>query len=331
MTNSTQTQNSRRVTPLSALLLASSITVASGFGGFNRVGTNYGLAAGFSPITSIPSPASSTALSMAQRRGRPRGPVRTIEVKPPMNNEIQYDNLRVTTPNSKGKDDSLGIMSKAEALAKAKELGADLILINENSDPPVCKIADYSKYRYMKEKKAKELKKNSKSSEVKEVKMSYKIDVHDYGVRKKNASKFLNQGNRVKCTVMFKGREVQHDNLGFDLLNRLAEDMSDLCIMEGKPKREGRNLSCFVVPKPEILKQLNDNKRKEERAKKKAKEEAKKKLEAKKAAAAAAMGLEYTPEEEQAPKISLVEDDEDDDATLDELLGGDSLTDDLFG
>merc|ERR1712228_569879 len=129
-----------------------------------------------------------------------------------------------------------GIMSKSEALIKAKELGGlDLILINENSDPPVCKIVDYSKYRYMKEKKAKELKKNAKATEVKEVKMSYKIDVHDYGVRKKNALKFLNQGNRVKCTVMFRGREMQHDNLGFDLLQKLAEDMEEVCVKDGRP------------------------------------------------------------------------------------------------
>merc|ERR1711957_453453 len=103
----------------------------------------------------------------------------------------------------------------------------------------------YSKYRYEKEKKAKEAKKNSKSSEVKEVKMSYKIDVHDYGVRIKNASKFINQGNRVKCTVQFKGREVQHDKLGVELLGKMAEDMTKICTMDSKPKREGRSLICI--------------------------------------------------------------------------------------
>lgn len=253
-----------------------------------------------------------------------------------MNDEIKHDTLRVSVPDfSKdangrgGKDEVLGVMSKTEALAKAKELGGlDVILINENSDPPVVKIVDYSKYRYEKEKKAKEVKKKSKASEVKEVKMSYKIDVHDYGVRKKNASKFINQGNRVKCTVMFKGREVQHDNLGYDLLQKLAEDMSDICTMDGKPKREGRNLSCFVVPKPEILKKINENKRKDEKAKRKKREESKVKMEekqaAKAAAAAAAMGMGEA-------KTVLLEEDDDDDATLDELLGGDSLTDDLFG
>ena len=141
---------------------------------------------------------SSTELFI-RRGGRPRGPVRNIEVKPPMNQEIKYAEVRVTAMSSSGKDEALGVMTKSEALNKAKELGGlDLILINENSDPPVCKIADYSKYRYIKEKKAKEVKKNSKASELKEVKMSYNIGSHDYEVRKKNASKFIIQGNRVK-------------------------------------------------------------------------------------------------------------------------------------
>lgn len=280
------------------------------------------------------------SLNMAGRRGRPKGPLRTIEVKPPMNQEIKFDTLRVTTPNPKGKDITLGVMSKSEALEKAKELGGlDLILINENSDPPVCKIADYSKFRYMKEKKAKELKKNAKATEVKEVKMSYKIDVHDYGVRKKNAAKFLNQGNRVKCTVMFKGREIQHDKLGFELLTRLATDLEDLCSMEGKPKREGRSLSCFITPKPTVVKAINDNKRKLEKAKRKKREqtlqEFEEKNEAKKVAAAT---TDVTAEKkDEGSSLSLEEllegaaNDDDDDESLDDLIVGDGVTDDLFG
>jgi translation initiation factor IF-3 len=226
-------------------------------------------------------PVSSTSL-FGQKRGRPRGPLRTIEVKPTMNDEITHENLRVTVPNlspTSGrtkKDEALGIMTKSEAMAKAKELGGlDVILINENSDPPVAKIVDYSKFRYEKEKKAKELKKNSKASEVKEVKMSYKIDVHDYGVRIKNAAKFIKQGNRVKCTVQFKGREVQHDKLGFELLDRMAEDLTKICTMEGKPKREGRSLGVILSPRPEVTKAVNDKKRADEKAKKKNKKQMK--------------------------------------------------------
>merc|ERR1719410_2075234 len=167
-------------------------------------------------------------------------------------------------------------MSKSAALMKAKELGdLDLIMINPNADPPVCKIVDYSKYRYMKEKKAKELKKNSKASELKEVKMSYNIDIHDYDVRLKHAQRFLKQGNRVKLTIMFKGREVQHEKLGFDLLVKISDDMTDICTLDSRPRREGRSLSCFVSPRAEVLKAINERKRAEEKAAKKKKEQRK--------------------------------------------------------
>lgn len=290
---------------LTTLLVASSLTGLSAF-------------LQNAPITFKPS---TTSLD-AMRRGRPRGPLRTIEVKPTMNDEIQYDQLRVSVPNlsptsgKQQKDEQLGVLSKAEALAKAKELGGlDVILINENSDPPVVKIVDYSKFRYEKEKKAKELKKNSKASELKEVKMSYKIDVHDYGVRIKNASKFIKQGNRVKCTVQFKGREAQHDRLGFELLSKMSDDMTKICVMEGKPKRDGRFLSCILSPRPEVTKAYNDKKRAEEKQKKKNKRRSK----------------ENKAKKDQPTKtINMKDDDDDGDASLDALLGSDSTTDDLF-
>merc|ERR1712232_818131 len=177
-----------------------------------------------------------------RRGGRPRGPLRTFEVKPPMNEEVakDYKEVRVSMLNEDtGKDDSLGIMSTRDALAKAKEEGVDLILINPNGDPPVCKIVEYSKFRYMKEKNAKEKKKNAKTSEVKEVKMSYKIDTHDYNVRMKTANKFLVKGNRVKATVVFKGREQQHIDLGRTLLKKFGEDLGDIAQMDGRPRQEG--------------------------------------------------------------------------------------------
>lgn len=278
---------------------------------------------------------------MARMRGRPRGPVRTIEVKPPMNSEITFSELRVTVPNTAPsastnnvKDEVLGIMSREDALAKAKEMGGlDLILINENSDPPVAKIADYSKYRYEKEKKAKEAKKNSKNTEMKEVKMSYKIDVHDYGVRIKNASKFINQGNRVKCTVQFKGREMQHDKLGFELLSRMAEDLTKICVMDGKPKREGRSLIAILSPRPQVTKALNDKKRNDEKEKKKNKQKSKEKgnssLEAIEDDAADG-GDEQ--EKSAASVIDILTDgDEGDiDSSLKELLGTDDLQDGLL-
>jgi translation initiation factor IF-3 len=324
-----------------ALLLASSSAV-SGFTPSPLFGikhtTNHQLS---SPITTTTTTeitttpiSTTTSLSMARKRGRPRGPIRTIEVKPPMNAEIKYEELRVSiinvdnTSDKKLKDTVLGIMSKSEALTKAKELGGlDLILINENSDPPVAKIADYSKFRYQKEKKAKELKKNSKASELKEVKMSYKIDVHDYGVRIKNASKFIKQGNRVKCTVQFRGREVQHDKLGFQLLDRMAEDMVDICNMEGKPKREGRTLIAILCPKAEVTKAINDRKRKEDRDKKK--NRAASKAKANGEDVVAPNGAAVAAAAVAAPVLTT--EDEGDKSTIEDLLGSDDLTDDLFG
>lgn len=261
-----------------------------------------------------------------------RAPVK--ERKPPMNNEIGPGDLRVTTPNAKGKDEPLGVMSRDDALKKAKEMGGlDLILVNPNSDPPVCKIADYSKYRYEKEKKAKEVKKNSKATEIKEIKMSYKIDVHDYEVRKKNAVKFLKQGNRVKCSVMFRGREVQHDKLGFELLDKLAAEMDDISTKEGRPKREGRNLSMIVTPRPEVVKQVNADRRADDKAKRKKKEA--RQLN-KKAAAEEAAATVVAPNDvsKEAPKSTndddLLDLEKDIESSLDDLFGSDDFTDDLF-
>lgn len=253
-----------------------------------------------------------------------------------MNEEITYKELRVTVPGTSNsastnnvKDEVLGVMSRDDALAKAKEAGVDLILINENSNPPVAKIADYSKYRYEKAKKAKEAKKNAKSTEMKEVKMSYKIDIHDYGVRIKNASKFINQGNRVKCTVQFKGREAQHDRLGYELLQKMGEDLTKICTMDGKPRREGRTLSCIFTPRPQVTKALNDKRRNEEKAKRKKKMKNKEKENAPEMREANT--VEETVQNDEATtsiidSLQVVDEDEVD-SSLKEILGE---TDDLF-
>lgn len=277
-----------------------------------------------------------------------------------MNNEIKNTELRVNISTKDGKDESLGIMTKAEALAKAKELGGlDLILINENSDPPVCKIVDYSKYRYSLEKKRKEKAKNSKATEIKEVKMSYIIGDHDYDVRLRAAAKFIRSGNRVKATIQFRGREVQHDNLGVELLGRMASDLEAIANMEGKPRREGRTLGAILSPRAEVVKALNDAKRLKEREKKKAKAESlAKRMEAESSKAGGGSGGTITmvmeggggsiglDDDEDSmigglfDGIDLEEDDDDDDdefddsdfddADLDELLGSSKVADDLF-
>jgi len=256
-----------------------------------------------------------------------------------MNNEIKYSSVRVNVSTIDGKDESLGVMTKDAALAKAVELGnLDLILINANSDPPVCKIVDYSKYRYAQEKKRKEKAKNSKATEIKEVKMSYKIGDHDYQVRLKAATKFIKQGNRVKATIVFRGREVQHDKLGVELLKKLASDMEQIGNMEGKPRREGRFLNAILTPRPDVVKAINDAKRRKEREKKKSKEVSLAKRveaeEAKKNAAQAAAEWEKTTIGGVLEGLNLegeTDDDDDEmDASLDELLGSTKVADDLF-
>ena len=306
------------------------------------------------PTTSSSSSSTSSSTSLgAIRRGggrRQNGGLKEAEFVPLMNDEIKQTELRVNVSTKDGKDESLGIMSKAEALAKAKELGGlDLILINDNSVPPVCKIADYSKYRYSLEKKRKEKAKNSKATEVKEVKMSYIIGDHDYDVRLKAAKKFISQGNRVRATVQFRGREIQHDNLGVELLVRLATDLEDMANMEGKPRREGRTLGAILTPRAEVVKALNDAKRLREREKKKAKEESLKKrmdsMDAKQLAAMAAgeggmaggiqglldeLELEMADDDDDDDDDDDMDDDDFDDADLDELLGSSKVADDLF-
>jgi translation initiation factor IF-3 len=285
-----------------------------------------------------------SSLSMVQqKRGRPKGPVRTVEIRPPMNNDIEFDELRVVVPSSMGgnaKDESIGIMSKAEAISKAREFGVDLILINEHGDPPVCKIMDYSKFRYMKEKLLKEKKKGSKGTEVKEVKMSYKIDVHDYEVRKRSIEKFATQGNRVKCSVIFKGREIQHDALGLDLLDRLAKELSHICVTEGKPKRDGKTLGFWLTPRPEVLKKINEKKRAEERAAKKKRQEGMESKQNDKMSPTADAGDDSESEEEDEDEEETDEDleydeddgveDIDDDAAMDALVKKDDATNNLF-
>eukprot|EP00545_Synedropsis_sp_CCMP1620_P013820 CAMPEP_0119013500 /NCGR_PEP_ID=MMETSP1176-20130426/8481_1 /TAXON_ID=265551 /ORGANISM="Synedropsis recta cf, Strain CCMP1620" /LENGTH=337 /DNA_ID=CAMNT_0006966593 /DNA_START=56 /DNA_END=1069 /DNA_ORIENTATION=+ len=335
--SSPSSSNRRQFTVLACAVLLTSV---------NAFSVSPAQTSRFSFTANEPTSSSSSALFARKGGGRKRyAPRVQEEPKPPMNREIEAAELRVVTVStSGGKDEPLGVMKKDDALALAKEMGGlDLILVNQHSDPPVCKIADYSKYRYMKEKKAKEVKKNSKATEIKEVKMSYKIDVHDYDVRKKNAIKFLNQGNRVKCTVLFRGREVQHDKLGFELLEKLTVELENVAMREAKPKREGRNLALILSPRPEVLKLRADNKRAEEKAKKKRKEESFKKLqealdagnEAEVEAAKAEAAAIAKAEEEQDDLLSALsmDDDEEEDSvesSLDALLGSDDLTDDLF-
>ena len=184
-------------------------------------------------------------------RGRPGAQKREQVVLPPMNAQIQQELLRVTVDRGEDEDEVLGIISREEAIARAEEEGVDLVMIVAQSDPPVCKIVDYGKLRYKKDKKKKEQAKKVKTNQIKEVKMSYKIGDGDYTVRRKRADKCIKNGDRVKLSIQFRGREQQHMSLGDDLIEKftahLNEDGSN--IQRTKTIREGRDLTTILSQK----------------------------------------------------------------------------------
>ena len=149
-----------------------------------------------------------------------RAPVREL---PNINERIKYPQLRVVDSDGK----QLGVIDRLKALEIASQRELDLVLVSEKANPPVCRIMDYGKYKFEQEKKAKEARKKSHQTAVKEVKMRYKIDKHDYDVRIGQATKFLKSGDKVKCTVIFRGREIQHSNLAETLLLRMANDLEE--------------------------------------------------------------------------------------------------------
>ena len=171
-----------------------------------------------------------------------RAPVREL---PNINERIKYPQLRVVDSDGK----QLGVIDRIKALEIASQRELDLVLVSEKANPPVCRIMDYGKYKFEQEKKAKEARKKSHQTEVKEVKMRYKIDKHDYDVRIGQAIRFLKSGDKVKCTVIFRGREIQHSNLAETLLMKMANDLEEQSEVQQRPKREGRNMIMFLSPR----------------------------------------------------------------------------------
>ena len=162
-----------------------------------------------------------------------------------LNEEIRDKEVRVI-----GADGAqLGIMTAAAANAMAEEQELDLVKISPNAVPPVCKIMDYSKFCYDQKKREKDAKKNQKVVEIKEIRMSPSIDTNDLNTKIKAAMKFLSDGNRVKVSVRFRGREMAHTNLGEKLLMDFAEACSEAATMEKNPKLEGRFMAMFLTPK----------------------------------------------------------------------------------
>ena len=143
----------------------------------------------------------------------------------------------------------LGIMPTSQAQRLADGQGLDLVEITPNAVPPVCKIMDYGKFRFEQTKKEKEARKNQRIIEIKEIRMSPSIDTNDFNTKVKNAMKFLKDGNRVKVTVRFRGREMAHTSLGVDLLKKFGADCAELATVAKDAKLEGRNMSMFLSPK----------------------------------------------------------------------------------
>ena len=162
-----------------------------------------------------------------------------------INEEIHDKEVRLISAQG----EQLGIMPLAEALAKAGDADLDLVKISPNAVPPVCKLMDYGKFRFEQGKREKEAKKNQHVVEIKEIRMSPGIDVGDFNTKLKNAQKFLADGNRVKVSVRFRGREMAHTDIGKDLLVRFAEQCAEVATLDKEPKLEGRSMSIFLSPK----------------------------------------------------------------------------------
>ncbi len=145
--------------------------------------------------------------------------------------------------------EQIGIVPIAEALEKAAEAGLDLVEISPAAEPPVCKIMDYGKYRFDEQKKRQAARKKQKQTQVKEVKFRPGTDIGDYKVKLRNLTRFLNDGDKVKVTLRFRGREMAHQELGRDLLKRVENDLSELATVEQFPKMEGRQMIMVMAPK----------------------------------------------------------------------------------
>lgn len=162
-----------------------------------------------------------------------------------INEEIRAKEVRLISEDG----EQLGIMTREEALAEAEEKNLDLVNISPNAKPPVCKILDYGKYVYELQKREKEAKKKQKGNQVKEIRLSTFIEEHDINVKGKTASKFLSEGNKVKVSLRFRGREMGYQDRGKEVMERFAEVCQDIADVEKKPKLEGRSITMILTPK----------------------------------------------------------------------------------
>ena len=164
---------------------------------------------------------------------------------PRINGAIRAPKVRCIDPEG----EQLGVLDTHEAIRKAEDFGLDLVEVQPNADPPVCKILDYGKFKYEAQKRATEARKKQKIIEIKEIKLRPNIDEHDYQVKMRNVQKFLNAGDKVKVTLRFRGREMAHQELGANVLTRVREETDEFAKVEAMPKMEGRQMIMVLAPK----------------------------------------------------------------------------------
>jgi translation initiation factor IF-3 len=169
---------------------------------------------------------------------------RPKKTEPRINHRIRVPEVRVIGVEG----DQLGILRTEEALARANEAGLDLVEVSPMSRPPVCKIMDYGKFKYTTKKKAVEQRKNQKVVEVKEVKFRPKTDTHDVEIKVNRAREFIDEGNKVKATIMFRGREITHPEIGQQILDKVAKQLEDIASIEFMPRMEGRSMFMILAP-----------------------------------------------------------------------------------
>ena len=170
---------------------------------------------------------------------------------PPVKSGPRFDTM-INVPKVRVIDDegeNLGVMFTREAIEQANEKGLNLVEVSPNADPPVCKYLDVGKFRYEAQKKANLARKTQKTQDIKEVKMRPNIDTHDYDVKMRNVTKFIENGDKVKITLRFRGREMAHQHLGMDLLKKVQDDIAEVAKVEAFPRLEGRQMLMVLSPK----------------------------------------------------------------------------------
>ena len=176
---------------------------------------------------------------------RPHRATAPINKGPRANRDIQVTEVQLIDENG----DNCGVVPTSEALRMAQDAGLDLVEISPTNRPPICKILDFGKYKFLAQKKASETRKKQKIIEVKEIKMRPNIDTHDYDVKMRNMKRFFDDGDKVKVTMRFRGREMAHTELGMDLLMKVKDDTEAIAKVEAEPKMEGRQMMMVLAPR----------------------------------------------------------------------------------